>query len=190
MPAGSLPKTPIEAGDVPERFSSASEIVQLTSQMVGADQKRAVYNSTLERLRSGEPVYPLEKLRQANQSWRARTNYRGLEGLISTENTLDYDLQTQGESLVDICLYFTGFNQPTSQQIQDWELTMEQEWGWLMMSRWSKGFNFHTCKRNDQKNLFGLGVHFWPDTTGNWIPRTPNRGEVLFPDNCPFNFDE
>jgi len=33
-------------------------------------------------------------------------------------------------------------------------------------------------------------MHIWPNTTGNWIPRTPNPGDVLFPDQCPFNFDE
>lgn len=190
MPAGELPASFTEIGVVPERFSSAGQIIELAAQMVGADQKRAVYSSTLERLRSGEPVYPLEKLRQANQSWRARTNYRGLEGLISTENTLDFDLQTQGESLVDICLYFgSKVNGPSSTQVSNWGLTMEEEFGWLMLKRW-KSFGYHISKRNDQKNLYGLGIHFWPDTTGNWIPRTPHRGEVLFPENCPFNFDE
>lgn len=191
MPAGEIPNSISEEGKVPERFSNASQVIQLAAQMVGADQRRAPYCASLERLRSGEPVYPLEKLRQANQSWRARTNYRGLEGIISTENTLDYDLQTQGEGLVDISLDFgMGFNAPSSAQVQDWEWCMEKEFKWLMMTRWSKGFNYAVCKRNDQKNLFGIGMHFWPDTTGNWIPRTPYRGEVLFPDNCPFNFDD
>lgn len=190
MPAGELPASFTEKGVVPERFSSAGQIIELAAQMVGADQKRAVFNADIEGLRAGNPVYSIEKLRQSNQSWRARTNYRGLEGLISTENTLDFDLQTQGESLVDICLYFGGgFNGPSNQQVQDWEVTMEAEFGWLMLHRW-KSFGYHISKRNDQKNLFGLGIHFWPDTTGNWIPRTPHRGEVLFPENCPFNFDE
>lgn len=185
MPAGELPATPSKAGEVPERFSNAGEIISLASQMVGADQKRAIWRSTVERLWSGEPVYPLEKLRQLNQSWRARTNYRGLEGLITRENTLDYDLETQGEDIVDIQLQDLG----QGQQVQDWERIMECEFRWLMLERW-KGYNYHIPKRHYQKNLHGLGIHLWPDTTGNWIPRTPCVGEVLFPDNCPFNFDE
>lgn len=184
MPAGEIPRTPSEPGDIPERFSDAGEVITLASQMVGADSKRSAWRSTVERLWSGEPVYPLEKLRQLNQSWRARTNYRGLEGLITTENTLDYDLETQGEGIVDIELDFG-----TGQQVQDWERTMEEATKWLLQRRW-KGYNAHICKRHYQKNLHGLGMHIWPDTTGNWIPRTPCMGEVLFPENCPFNFDE
>lgn len=185
MPAGTIPATPSKAGDIPERFSDAGEIISLASQMIGADQKRAVWRSTVERLWSGEPVYPMEKLRQANQSWRARTNYRGLEGLISTENTLDYDLETQGEGIVDITLDFG-----TGQQTADWELIMECQFKWMLQQRW-KGYTYHVPKRHYQKNLHGLGAHVWPDAhTGNWIPRTPVIGDILFPDNCPFNFDE
>lgn len=184
MPAGEIPRTPAEPGDIPERFADAGEVITLASQMVGADSKRAVWRSTIERLWSGEPVYPMEKLRQLQQSWRARTNYRGLEGVITTENTLDYDLETQGEGIVDIEL-----DMGTGQQIQDWERTLETEFKWLMHHRW-QGYNYHICKRHHQKNLHGLGAHFWPDTTGNWIPRTPCRGELLFPEDCPFNFDE
>ncbi len=185
MSAGEIPRTPIKPGDVPERFSGADEVITLTAQMVGADSKRNAWRSTLERLRSGEPVYPIQKLRQLNQSWRARTNYRGLEGLITTENTLDYDLETQGEGIVDIRL-----DLGSGQQIQDWERIMEAEFKWMLQCRW-KGYNYHIPKRHDQKNLYGLGMHVWPKAnTGDWIPRTPSAGEVLFPENCPFNFDE
>lgn len=185
MSAGELPRTPEMPGDVPERFSGADEVQTLVSQMVGADSKRNAWRSTLERLRGGEPVYPLELLKRLGQSWRARTNYRGLEGMITTENTLDYDLETQGEAIVDISL-----DLGSGQQIQDWERVMEEQFKWLMQKRW-KSYNYHICKRHDQKNLFGLGAHVWPKADiGDWIPRTPSCGEILFPENCPFNFDE
>ncbi len=152
--------------------------------MVGADNKRSVWRSNIERLWGGEPVYSMEKLRQSNQSWRARTNYRGLEGLISTENALDYDLETQGEGIIDINLEMGTGQEPT-----DWEFVMECQFKWLMHERW-KGFNYHIPKRHYQKNLHGMGFHVWTDTPNNWIPRTPCIGEVFFPDNCPLNFDE
>lgn len=184
MPAGTIPRTPAYAGDTPERFSSAGEVISLASQMVGADQKRNVWRATLDRLRGGEPVYPLAKLQAMQQAWRARTNYRGLEGLITTENTLDYDLETQGDNIVSISLEFGE-----GQERANWERIMCEQFKWLLQCRW-KGYNYHIPKRHDQKNLFGLGIHIWPDTNGNWIPRTPNRGEVYFPEDCPFNFDE
>lgn len=186
MPAGETPRTPSFAGDTPERFKSAGDVISLASQMVGADQKRAIWRSTIERLWSGEPVYPKAMLEKLNQTWRARTNYRGLEGLITRENTLDYDLETQGDQMVSIALDNLG----QGQQIQDWENIMAEEAKWLLTCRWANGYNSHIPKRHYQKNLHGLGIHIWTDSPDNWIPRTPAIGEVLFPDNCPFNFDE
>jgi len=186
VPAGETPRTPSFAGDTPERFKSAGDVISLSSQLVGADRKRAIWRSTIERLWSGEPVYPLEMLRKLNQSWRARTNYRGLEGLITRENTLDYDLETQGDQMVSIILDNLG----QGQQIQDWQNIMAEEAKWLLTCRWANGYNSHVPKRHYQKNLHGLGIHIWTDSPDNWIPRTPVIGEVLFPDNCPFNFDE
>lgn len=184
MPAGEIPRTPAERGDLPERFSSAGELISLASQMVGADQKRSVWRSSLEMLRAGAPVYPLARLQQMGQAWRARTNYRGLEGIVTTENTLDYDLETQGDEIVSICIEFGE-----GEQRADWERTMNCEFKWMFQKRWS-GYNYHVPKRHDLKNLYGMGWHLWPDINGNWIPRTPNAGDILFPEDCPFNFDE
>lgn len=179
-----IPQTPSEPGDLPERFADASQIQSLTSQMLSADQQRSAWRSSVEALWSGEPVYPLDKLRKAGQGWRARTNYRGLEGAVSNENTLDYDLETQAESIVRISL-----DLPPGQERSDMEQKISEEFKWLLQVRW-KGYNYHVNKRIHNKNLHGIGMHLWPDTTGNWIPRTPNPSEVLFPDQCPFNFDE
>src|SRR5262245_39210731 len=127
MPAGELPRTPSKAGDVPERFKDASEVITMASQMFGADQRRASWRSTVERLWAGEPVYPLSKLQQMGQAWRARTNYRGLEGIITTENTLDYDLETQGENIV--CIYL---DIGQGQEKADWERIMAEEFKWML----------------------------------------------------------
>lgn len=184
MPAGEIPRTPAEPGDIPERFKDAGEVISCVSQMYSADQRRAIWRSDVERLWSGEPVYPLSKLREAGQAWRARTNYRGLEGLISKENSLDYDLETQGKGIVRVALDI-----PPSQLRDDQERLIEEQFKWLIQTRW-KSYNFHVQKRIHNKNLHGMGFHLWMDTTDNWIPRTPNPGEVLFPDQCPFNFSE
>ncbi len=185
MPSGSIPATPSKPGEDPERFSSAAEVISLAAQLFGADQKRSVLRGQVISLYSGAPVYPLAKLQQMGQAWRARTNYRGLEGVISENCTLDYDVETQGEQIV--CIYL-DFGE--GQQRKDWERIMADEFKWMFQKRW-KSFNYHIPKRQFNKNLHGLGIHIWPeDHTGNWIPRTPSSGEVLFPDDCPFNFTE
>lgn len=185
MPAGQIPATPAREGDLPERFKSAADVITLAAQMFGADQKRAALRSQIIGLYSGAPVYPLAKLQQMGQAWRARTNYRGLEGIISENCTLDYDVETQGEQIV--CIYL---DIGEGQQRADWERIMADEFKWMFQKRW-KGFNYHIPKRQFNKNLHGLGFHIWPeDHVGNWIPRTPSTGEVLFPDDCPFNFSE
>lgn len=186
MPAGEIPHTPSVPGEVPERFKDAGEVVTLCAMMISADQRRAPWRASVERLWAGEPVYPLSKLQAMGQSWRARTNYRGLEGLISENCTLDYDAETQGEQIV--CIYLDA---PPSQEVEDWERIMASEFKWMLQCRWANGYNFHIPKRQFQRNIHGLGIHVWPeDHTGNWIPRTPSAGEVMFPDDCPFNFME
>jgi hypothetical protein len=75
------------------------------------------------------------------------------------------------------------------QEQRNWEDCIEQEFTWLIRHRWDD-FNFHVPFRIFQKLLHGVGTHIWPDVSGNWIPRTPRAGHVLFPDNAPFNFNE
>lgn len=185
MSAGQIPRTPEKEGDTPERFKNAGEVIDLVTQMFGADQKRSVWRSDIDRLWSGEPVYPLSRLQKLGQSWRARTNYRGLEAAVTNENSLDYDLETQGRAIVKVCI-----DMPEGQERDDMEGKIEREFKWLLQRRWSNGYNLHIPKRIHNKNLHGMGFHIWPDNTGNWIPRTPNPGEILFPDGCPFNFSE
>lgn len=186
MPADSIPRTPVEKGDVPERFKNAGDVISLATQMFSADQRRSLWRADITRLWSGEPIYPLDKLKALGQGWRARTNYRGLEAAVTTENGLDYDLETQGKALVSVYL-----DLPDGQQRDDMEEKIAAEFKWLLQTRWAESYNFHINRRIHNKNLFGMGFHVWPDAhTGNWMPRTPNPGEILFPDGCPFNFKE
>jgi hypothetical protein len=184
MAAGTLPRSISKPGEVPARFKDYTEVISVCSQMVQADNKRAGWRAEYEKLWGGNPTYSLKGLKDSGQSWRARANYRELEGVVSSEQTLDYDLETEVDSIIDIDLDFGN-----GQEKRDWEDCIEQEFTWLIRQRWDD-YNFHIPFRIFQKLLHGMGTHIWPDVSGNWIPRTPRAGHVLFPDDCPFNFNE
>jgi len=185
MSAGELPKTISTTGATPpERFDNYSEVISVASQMTLADARRAEWRAQYEGVWGGNPVYTEEALRKANQSWRARANYREMEGVVSSEQTLDYDLETEVDTIIDVQLDYDK-----GQQQRDWENCIEAEFTWLIRHRWDD-YNFHTPFRIFQKLLHGLGAHIWPDVSGNWIPRTPRAGQILFPDDAPFNFNE
>lgn len=184
MAAGTLPRSISKPGKLPPRFKDYTEVISVCSQMVQADGRRTEWRAGYEKLWGGNPTYSLAGLKATNQSWRARANYRELEGVVSSEQTLDYDLETEVDSIIDIDLdYGKG------QEQRDWEDCIEKEFTWLIRNRWDD-YNFHVPFRIFQKLLHGMGTHLWPDLTGNWIPRTPRAGHVLFPDDCPFNFNE
>lgn len=184
MASGTLPRSISKPGELPPRFKNHNEVLAVCAQMVQADQRRAIWRAEYEKLWGGNPTYSLAGLKATNQSWRARANYRELEGVVSSEQTLDYDLETEVDSLIDIDLdYGKG------QEKRDWEDCIEREFTWLLRNRWDD-YNFHIPFRIFQKLLHGMGAHIWPDVTGNWIPRTPRAGHILFPDDCPFNFNE
>jgi hypothetical protein len=184
MAAGTLPRSISKPGELPPRFKDHNEVISVCSQMVQADQRRATWRAEYEKLWGGNPTYSLKGLKDTGQSWRARANYRELEGVVSSEQTLDYDLETEVDSIIDIDLDFGK-----GQEKRDWEDCIEKEFTWLIRNRWDD-YNFHIPFRIFQKLLHGMGSHIWPDVTGNWIPRTPRAGHVLFPDDCPFNFNE
>lgn len=185
MSAGELPKSISVPGEVPEeRFSNYNEVQSVCAQMVQADERRALWRAEYEKVWGGNPTYSMEALKAANQSWRARANYREMEGVVSAENTLDYDLETEVDTIIDIDLdYGEG------QEQQDWANCIEKNFTWLIRHRW-EDYNFHIPFRIFQKTLHGMGAHLWPDVGANWIPRTPRPGHVLFPDDAPFNFNE
>lgn len=185
MSVGDIPATISQVGKLPpERFKNSAEVTSICYQMTYADQKRADWRAEYSKVWGGNPTYSLEALRAANQTWRARANYREMEGLVSSEQTLDYDLETEVDAIIDI-----GLDYGKGQQQQDWKECIEKQFTWLIRQRWDD-YNFHVPFRIFQKLLHGMGAHIWPDVSGNWIPRTPRAGQILFPDDCPFNFNE
>lgn len=185
MSAGDIPHSISTPGELPpDRFKDHTEVISVCAQMTQADVQRALWRAEYGKVWGGNPTYSLETLKAANQTWRARANYREMEGLVSSEQTLDYDLETEVDSIISIDLDFGA-----GQQQQDWKECIEKEFTWLIRQRWDD-YNFHIPFRIFQKLLHGMGAHLWPDVSGNWIPRTPRAGQILFPDDCPFNFNE
>lgn len=152
--------------------------------MIQADQRRAIWRSRIDGIWGGNPTYTNQSLQAAGQGWRARVNYREMEGIVASEQTLDYDLETEVDRIIDIDLDFGK-----GQQQRDWKECIEKEFTWLIMQKWDDR-NFHTPYRIFTKLLHGLGAHIWPDISAKWIPRTPRPGSILFPDDAPFNFSE
>lgn len=186
MGYGTLPHDINEdgTGPAPERFKDYTEVQSVCRQMISDDRRRSLWRADIDKLWGGAPTYTMGQLRAANQSWRARVNYRELEGIVSAEQTLDYDLETEVETIIDIDLdYGKG------QEQRDWADCIEKHFTWMVTKRWDD-FNFHTPFRIFQKLLHGMGTHVWTSPNGSWCPRTPRSGMVLFPEECPLNFHE
>lgn len=185
MASGELPASVSVPGKVPSpRFANYNEVVSLCYQMVQDDQRRAIWRARIDSIWGGNPTYREDVLKAANQGWRARVNYREMEGIVSSEQTLDYDLETEVDNIIDIDLdYGKG------QEQRDWQECIEKEFSWLILDKWDDR-NFHAPYRIFNKLLHGMGAHIWPDVSGKWIPRTPRPGSLLFPDDAPFNFSE
>lgn len=97
---------------------------------------------------------------------------------------MDYDLESEVETVIDIDLdYGKGQDQ------RDWEDSIERNFTWMYLQKWDDR-NFHVPYRIFQKLLHGMGTHIWTQANGSWCPRTPRCGMVLFPDDCPLNFQE
>lgn len=182
---GNIPRELDDAGTgpAPERFKSYHEVISLCSQMINDDRQRAIWRAEIDKLWGGNPTYSMAMLRAANQSWRARVNYRELEGIVSSEQTLDYDLESQVDTVIDIDLDFGK-----GQDQRDWEESIERNFTWMYLQKWDDR-NFHVPFRIFQKLLHGMGTQVWPQL-GNWRPQTPRAGMVLFPDDSPLNFHE
>jgi len=185
MASGELPIGVSIPGKLPPaRFSNYNEVTTLCYQMVQADQRRAVWRARIDAIWGGNPTYNEQALKNMGQGWRARVNYREMEGVVASEGTLDYDLETEVDNIIDIDLDFGK-----GQEQRDWQECIESEFTWLIMDKW-KDRNFHAPFRIFNKLLHGLGSHIWPDMSAKWIPRTPRPGALLFPDDAPFNFEE
>lgn len=184
MSAGELPAVISEPGVLPrERFKDANDVEQQANIMIAADQKLNAWRSQVEKLWGGNPTYSLEALKASAQAWRSRTNYRGLEGLVATIGMSIYNLDVEVPKAVEIELdWAKGIER------DDIQKKIEANFTWLMFKKWD-GFDVHVLTRILNMVLHGMGTHIW-NFSSSWIPRTTRAGTVLFPDDCPVNFEE
>lgn len=189
MSVGELPRTlhlgPKGEKVVPERFKDCTDVSTACNAMLDADAALNAWRTAVQRLHDGNPTYSLEALRESGQGWRARTNYRGLEGLCDNIGSAIYNLDSEVESVAEIELDIKE-----GMEKRDHENNIARALTWLLFRQWP-GYETHTTSRIDNMVLHGLGTHVWPRMDkGEWIPRTTRPGTVLFPDDCPIDFHE
>jgi len=168
-----------------ERFSTVDEARGYCAAMVSSDRTRANWRARIENVLNGARPIPEAALKEKRLSWYANVNYRGLEGYIDTPRTAFYDLVTEVDPCIEVRLdYGTG-----SQRTR-WEETIAKHFTWLMLGKWRLGFNYHVPLHQREMLVHGLGAHVWPQmNTANWIPRTPQGGQLLFPEGTSTDFE-
>lgn len=168
-----------------ERFTGPDEARAYCAAMVTADSTRSMWRARVENVINGARPINEAKLKENRMDWYPNTNYRGLEGYIDTPRTAFYDLVTEVDPCIEVRLdYGTG-----SQRVK-WEETIAKHFTWLMLGKWRMGFNYHIPLHQREMLVHGIGAHVWPQAnTGNWIPRTPQGGLLLFPDGTPTDFE-
>lgn len=186
MPSGELPQGISEPGKLPPaRFSSHLEVTTLCDQMISADRARNIQRADIEGLWGGRPVYSLARLKSKGQGWRARVNHRGLEGVCQTMETAIYGLDTSVKDCIALQVAMPG---ATEHLRRKWAKIICKHFTTMIFSNW-EDYDFHVQRRIHEMILHGMGYHFYR-TKGHWIPSTPPSGCILFPDDCPLNFNE
>jgi hypothetical protein len=185
---GDLPKT-ISVDDkggyeVPERFSNAAEVRTVFAMMIAADRTRAAMRSRVDGLVNGWPTYPKSVTASKGMGFMPRVNYQEAAGLIDAQATPLYDLITEVDQIIRISL---DIKAESSEQLQDWENTIADEFTWLMLRRWRKSFNYHLPLSQREMLVHGIGAHVWPNQ--RWTPRTPRSGQILFPEGASVDFE-
>jgi hypothetical protein len=169
----------------PERFKSDMEISDVCNAMIAADRLRIPWRAGIDGLINGNPTYSLDRLKAKNQGWRARVNYREAEGHLQMVQTPFYDLVSEVNPCVEVCLdYGKGVDQ------SDWANKIAKNFHWMLQTMWRMGFNYHVPLQQLEMLKHGLGYHIWPGSKDCWIPRTPLSGQVLFPDGATLNLEE
>lgn len=187
---GTLPADFIEKpdGDVavaPERFKNAGEIRDTCQQMIDADRIRVPWRASIDGLIDGNATFKLSSLKAKGQGWRSRVNYRGAEGALQSVQTPLYDLITEVDPCVEVCLDFgKGVDK------SDWENAIAKNFHWMLMKKWRQSFNFHIPLQQLELLKHGIGYHIWPGKKTNWCPETPTTGSILFPDGATLNIHE
>ena len=166
-----------------ERFRDYSDATDLCKQIFDADQTRAEWRTTVQKIHDGNALYSKAELEKSGQAWRCRTNFRGMEGLVQTVGTSIYNLDVEVDKCIEI-----GLDYGKGVERNDWQSKIEANFTWLVMKKW-KGFDYHVQMRIRQMVLHGLGHHI-NELNNSWIPRTLPMGHLLFPDDTPINFDE
>lgn len=169
----------------PERFKNADEIVDVCRSMVHVDSQRSNWRASIDGLVNGNPVYSRAQLKAKGQGWRARVNYREAEGLLCSRQTAFFDLVSEVDPCIQVCLdYGKGV------ESADWALAMARNFHWMLMKAWRDGFNYHIPLHQMEMLKHGIGYHIWTGDQRNWIPDTPLTGEILFPDDAKLNIRE
>lgn len=171
----------------PERFSNSGEVRDLAQSMIQADNKRAWMRERVDALVSGFPTIPKYVTAAKGMAWLPRVNYRGLEGLIQSQQTPLFDLVTEVPRCIGIELDGDIVPHESNEQLADFEEKIDEHWTWLLFKRWRKSFNYHIPLSQREMLVHGLGAHVWPNKL-TWVPRTPRSGQILFPESCSLDF--
>ncbi len=168
-----------------QRFANATQVRELCQQMIIADETgRARMRARVDALVNGWPTYPKSVTAAKGLGWFPRVNYREAEGLISAQQTPLFDLVTEVENCIDISL---DIKASSTEELQNWENSINTNWTWLLFKRWRKSFNYHIPLSQREMLVHGMGAHVWPDKN-KWTPRTPRSGQILFPEGCSLDF--
>src|ERR1043166_2872428 len=166
-----------------ERFSSHTDVHNRCDELIKGDRKRNIIRAESEKLWSGNPVYPMSWLKSKHQTWRARVNYRGLKGICSLVETAIYNLDVEVRECIRV-----GLDYGTQVERRKWEKSIARRFTLMYLQNWSDS-DFHIQRRIHESTMHGMGYHLC-NVKGNWIPRTPASGCIVFPDNTPLNFHE
>ncbi len=168
-----------------ERFENAAQVRDLAQQMIIADNRRALMRERVDALVNGFPTYPKSVTAAKGFGWFPRVNYRESEGIIQSQQTPLFDLINESETCIAISL---DIKASSTEELQDWENSINTNWTWLLKKRWRQSFNYHLPLSQREMLIHGMGAHVWPNKN-KWTPRTPRSGQILFPEGCSLDFE-
>jgi hypothetical protein len=166
-----------------ERFRDHTDVHNLCDDMIAGDRKRNLLRANVDRIWNGNAVYSRDWLKKKNQSWRARVNYRGLKGMTSLVETAMYNLDVEVREMIHV-----GIDLGSPNDRRKWEKSIATNITRMYMQNWLDS-DFHIQRRIHENVLHGMGYHLC-NVKGQWIPRTPPSGCIIFPQDTPLNFHE
>lgn len=167
----------------PERLRGHEDAHNISNRMISDDRKRNLLRTSVEKIHGGNPVYSRDWLKKKNQSWRARVNYRGMKGMTSLVETAMYNLDVEVRECIHVGI---DFGSPSERR--KWEKSIATNFTRMYMQNWLDS-DFHIQRRIRENVVHGIGYHLC-SRKGQWIPRTPPSGSILFPKDTPLNFHE